>query len=228
MLRRLLIAEGDPAQARALAEAFPAEDFLVRVEATGQGALVCASQWRPECLLLSANLPGLSGLEVCRRVKADRRGLRAPVLIVADNRDQTLVNRSLREGADDVMPKPCHPTELLWRVRGLLRRYEAPAPAAEVLKLGPLELDPEQGVATLSGKELGLTKKELQLLELFLRHPGRVLTRRFLLENVWGYDSAVRTRVVDLTVFQLRKKLGRGGERWLSTRRGFGYSLRGD
>lgn len=226
MLRRLLIA--DPASPRELAAAFPSTEFLIREETTGPAALQCVLQWRPECVILEASLPGLSGLEVCRRIKTDRQAGRIPVLMTASVRTQALVNRSLREGADDFLPKPCHATELLFRIRGLLRRYESPAPPSEVLRRGPVEIDPEQGRATLSGAELALAKKELLVLELFLRHPGRVLTRRFLLENIWGYDSAVRTRVVDLCVFQLRRKLGARWGRCLTTRRGFGYCLKFD
>lgn len=199
-----------------LAEAFPPAEFLVRVESTRPGAVECIVQWRPECVILEASL-----LELCRRVKADR----VPVLVTAAERDQALINRSLKEGADDFLQKPCHPVELAWRVRGLLRRYDAPPPPAPVLKRGPLTLDPEQGLATLDGEDLGLTRKELLLLEVFLRSHGRVLTRRHLLEHIWGYDSEVRTRVVDLCVFQLRRKLGARWGRCLSTRRGYGYVL---
>ena len=88
-----------------------------------------------------------------------------------------------------------------------------------------MTLDPEQGLATLDGKSLDLTRKEALLLEVFLRSAGRVLTRRHLLETIWGYDSEVRTRVVDLCVFQLRRKLGARWGRCLSTRRGYGYVL---
>ena len=99
-------------------------------------------------------------------------------------REQVLVNRGLREGADDFLSKPCHPTELLWRVRGLLRRYEAPVAPREVLKLGSLEIASEQGIALLSGQELGPIKKELPLFEALLRNPGRVTTPRFLEEHM--------------------------------------------
>jgi DNA-binding response OmpR family regulator len=160
---------------------------------------------------------------LCRRIKSDGQTGRLPVLVIAQVREQTLVNRFLRDGADDFVAEPHH-TELLWRVRGLLRRYEAPAPRQEILSAGAVTVDPAQGVATLSGEELELTRKELLLLEVFVRHPGRVLSRRFLLEAVWGYDAPVLTRVVDLCVFQLRQKLGRFG-RGLTTRRGFGYVL---
>lgn len=211
-----------------MAAAFPGQEFLVRTETTGAAALDVAVNWRPECMILDCALAGLSGFDVCRRIKSDRRGGRLPILMTAASREQVLVNRSLREGADDFLSKPCHPTELVWRVRGLLRRYEAPVPPREALKVGPVEVDTEQGTALLDGKDLPLTKKELLLLELFLRQHGRVLTRRFLLENIWGYDSSVRTRVVDLCVFQLRKKLGRRWGSALTTRRGFGYCLQFD
>lgn len=226
MLRRLLIVDGDVASRRALASAFPSEEFLVRQEEDGRSALDCVLQWRPECLIIDSSLLGGSGLDLCRRVKSDRQAGRIPILMTSRAREQVLVNRGLSEGADDFLSKPCHPTELLWRVRGLLRRYQSPAPELKILRLGPVELDSAQGVATLSGKELVLTKKELLLLEVFLRHPGRVLTRRFLLETIWGYDSSVHTRVVDLCVFNLRSKLGTRWAGSLSTRRGFGYCLK--
>lgn len=226
MLRRLLIVDADAAQRREMAAIFPKDEFLVREEADGASALECVRNWRPECLILEVELKDISGLDICRRIKADRQIGRLPVLLTAATREQVVVNRALREGGDDFLSKPCHPTELLWRVRGLLRRYEAPALANEALTLGPLALDIEQGLAELSGKALVLTKRELQLLELFMRSPDRVLTRRFLLESIWGYDSSVCTRVVDLCVFQLRRKLGPRWGRGLTTRRGFGYSLK--
>ncbi len=226
MLRRLLIADPDADQRRELSTVFSGGEFLVRTEDNGRSALQCVTQWRPECIILDVTLSGLTGLEVCRRIKADRQGNRIPVLMVSALRQQVLVNRSLSEGADDFLHKPCHSAELLWRVRGLLRRYESPAPPLKVLRRGPVEIDPEQGIATLSGVDMLLAKKELLLLEFFLRHTGRVLTRRFLLENIWGYDSAVRTRVVDLCVFQLRRKLGARWGHCLTTRRGFGYCLK--
>lgn len=226
MLRRLLIADSDADQRRELVAVFSGGEFLVREEDNGRSALQCVTQWRPECLILDVSLPGLSGLEVCRRIKADRQGNRIPVLMVSALGQQVLVSRSLSEGADDFLHKPCHSAELLWRVRGLLRRYESPAPPLKVLRRGPVAIDPEQGIATLSGVDMLLAKKELLLLEFFLRHTGRVLTRRFLLENIWGYDSAVRTRVVDLCVFQLRRKLGARWGLCLTTRRGFGYCLK--
>ena len=144
--------------------------------------------WR-RCLILEASLDGGSGLDVCRRVKSDRQAGRIPILMTSSVREQVLVKRGLREGADDFLSKPCHPTELLWRVRGLLRRYEAPVAAREVLKLGPMGIDSEQGIAILAGKELVLTKKELLLLEVFLRDPGRVMTRRFL--ETYGATTAL-------------------------------------
>lgn len=164
-------------------------------------------------------------MSLAGRLKSEPRTQRTPILLVAPNRDQSFINRALAGGADDLMVQPCHPTELLWRVRGLMRRYEAPAPKVETLRLGPITLDMEQGLACIGGKPLPLTKTELCLLELFVRNPSRVLKRQFLLETVWGYDRSVHTRVVDLGVFQLRKKLGPRWGRCLTTRRNFGYRL---
>lgn len=200
----------------------------MRQEDDGRSALECVLQWRPECLIIDSSLAGGSGLELCRRIKSDRQAGRIPILMTSIVREQVLVNRGLSEGADDFLHKPCDPTELLWRVRAMLRRYQSPAPAPKILRVGPVAIDSAQGRATLSGKELVLTKKELLLLEVFLRHSGRVLTRRFLLETIWGYDSSVHTRIVDLCVFQLRRKLGSRWSGSLNTHRGFGYCLKFD
>ncbi|MBI4424025.1 MAG: response regulator transcription factor [Elusimicrobia bacterium] len=228
MLRRLLIAAPDAQAARALAEALPREEFLPRVETSSEDALECALAWRPDCVLLDSELARLPAVELCGRLKADPRTQRTPILMISPRRDQALVNRALSGGADDFMVHPCHPTELAWRVRGLLRRYEAPAPRSETLRLGPFELNTDQGLALVGGKPVELTRTELSMLELFVRNPSRVLNRRFLLENVWGYDRSVQTRVVDLCVYQLRKKLGARWGRCLATRRNFGYFLKLD
>lgn len=225
MLRRLLIVDGNPAEGLKLAEAFPNDEFLVRNERTGLDALDCAFAWKPDCVVLDTGLAGVTWIDVCSRIKSDSRGGRVPVLLTSANREQALVNRGFREGADDFMVKPCNANELLWRVRGLLRRYEAPAPPEQILRVGPITLDCEQGLASVDHRDLSLTKKELQVLEVFLRNPSRLLKRQFLLENIWGHDSSAGARVVDLCVFQLRKKLGSQIGRCLQTRRGFGYFL---
>jgi DNA-binding response OmpR family regulator len=225
MPARLLIIDPDPDLRSRYREVFPADDFLLRFESQGERGLECAFDWKPACVLLEARLPGIPGLEVCRLLKADPRTAQTPVFFVSASASQADIVSGLKSGADEYLAKPFHPTELLWRTRGLLRRFQNASVNPEpVLKRGPLSLDTEQGICRLKDRVLRLTPKEVALLEAFLRRPGRVLKRRYLLESVWGFDEDVRTRVVDLTLFRLRRKLGPLGSR-LETLPGFGYRL---
>ncbi|MBI5623781.1 MAG: response regulator transcription factor [Elusimicrobia bacterium] len=225
MLRRLLIFGSDRKRGLAFASPLPEGEFLVRVETSAVAALQAAKGWQPDCVVLRVGGQDGETLELCRGIKGEHATSRIPVMLVSADRDQRLVNGGFESGADDFMVEPCHPTELLWRLRGLIRRYEAPSAALQAVEVGPFELNAEQGTARLEGRALELTKKEFLILELFLRHADRLLSRRYVLDNVWGFDSAVRTRVVDLCVFQLRGKLGARWGSCLRTRRGFGYIL---
>ncbi|MBI5245050.1 MAG: response regulator transcription factor [Elusimicrobia bacterium] len=226
MKARLLITEPEGPGRKPYRLALAPEEFDLRFEASGERCLECAFEWAPSCVLLDIELPGIGGLETCRILKSDPRTRRIPVLFVSANAGKAEIVAGLKSGADDFLAKPFHPTELLWRVRALLRRYQSSAPSQEsVLEIGPIRVDSEQGLAQVSGRAVRLTPKEFALLETFMRRPERVIKRSCLLETVWGYDSAVRPRVVDLTLFRLRRKLGEAGL-LLETLPGFGYRLR--
>jgi two-component system phosphate regulon response regulator PhoB len=222
----LLITEPEPSQHRPYQLALPPEEFLLRFEPSGERCLECAFDWAPSCILLNLLLPRIDGLETCRILKGDPRTRGIPILFVAERAGQPQIIKSLQSGADDFLAKPFHPMEMLWRVRALLRRYQSSAPNREIaIEVGAIRLDSEQGLVQVEGLAVALTPKEFALLEIFMRRPERVLKRSCLLESVWGFESAVRPKVVDLTLFRLRRKLGRSG-RQLETLPGFGYRLR--
>lgn len=221
----VLIVDPDAAERRAYRRALPADEFLLRFEASGERGMECAFAWKPAAILLEVALSGVDGLAVCRLLKQDPRTRETPLCFVATGSTRAEIVAGLTAGADEYLAKPLHPVELLWRVRGLLRRFEAARPAPEpVLSAGPLTIDAEQGVCTLNGKALKLTPKEFALLEALMRRAGRVVKRWFLLETIWGFDRSISTRVVDLTLFRLRRKLGAEAAR-LETHAGFGYRL---
>lgn len=223
---RLLIIEAERKVQTLYRDALSAEEFLLRFEDDGERGLDCAFQWRPDCVLLETSLKGISGHDVCRLLKKDERTKDTPIFFVAASSGQEEVIAGLRSGADEYLAKPFHPTELLWRVKGLLRRFKSAHVNTEsVFRWGELTFDSEQGVCTLGEKALKLTPKEIALLEAFLRRPNRVLKRRYLLESIWGFDTMdIQTRVVDLTLFRLRRKLGKFGRK-IETLPGFGYRL---
>lgn len=227
MRRKLLICEDDDEERDLLTMVFPQEEFVLRTVASGERALEGAFDWSPDIIVLDVSLPGVSGLEVCRILKGDSRTQNIPILMLSAHHSKEDIVAGLKSGTDDYLAKPFHGTELLWRVRGLLRRY-APVvqKSSQLLQMGPITLDVEQGRLSVDGRGVRLTKTECDLLEVFLKSPGRVLKRNFLMETVWGYDQTVTTRTVDLYVHRLRKKLGAKLGSCLQTLSGFGYCLK--
>lgn len=227
MRKKLLICEDDSDERDLLALVFPQDEFVIRSVSTGERTLETAFEWSPEAILLDVALPGISGLEVCRILKGDRRTQNIPILMLSAHSTKEDVIVGLKSGTDDYLAKPFHGIELLWRIRGLLRRYQPVAlKASQVLEVGPISLDMEQGKVSVNGRAVQLTKTEFDLLETFLKSPGRVLKRKFLMETVWGYDQTVSTRTVDLYIHRLRKKLGPRLGPCLQTLPSFGYCLK--
>jgi DNA-binding response OmpR family regulator len=196
------------------------EGFAVRTAADGASALEAAME-RPAAIVLDIVLPDLDGREVAARLRA--QGFDTPICILSA-RDQVADRvAGLQAGADDYLVKPFAMEELVARLHALLRRG-APTNVGEVLVAGDLRVDPERRIASRGGRELDLTRREFDLLEAFLRHPGLVLTRTQLLEQVWGYDWEADGNVVDVFVGYLRRKLGE--PRVIQTVRGVGFVLR--
>ena len=228
MNHRLLVICRSPRDRSFLEELFKgAGDFLVRGEESGEKGLECAFDWDPGLVLVGQDLPGVSGLTVTRLLKGDPRTRHIPVVSVSDSASDAAVIESLRAGADEHVALPGSPEPILWRVRAVLRRFErAGSSPPETLRSESLLVVPEERAVFVAGREIELRKKEFELLEAFLRRPGRVLTRRFLLETVWGFDAGASPRSVDIHVARLRRKLGAPVRRSLVTVHGLGYRWR--
>ena len=222
----ILVVEDEPSIASLLTLYLTDSGFQVVTAGDGPAALQQAEALRPALVILDVMLPGIDGLEVCRRLRATSR---TPVIMLTA-RDQE-VDRivGLELGADDYVTKPFSPRELVARVKAVLRRVgerppEAPppAPATEVLALGSVRVDPAGRVVRAGDRVVELTAKEFDLLAFLIRNQGVVVSRGRLLEEVWGYDRPVDTRTVDSHVRSLRAKLGDGAE-IVKTLRGVGY-----
>ena len=219
----VLLVDDDDAIRRTLGTGLELEGFEVVAASGGRAALAAAESVRPAVVLLDLGMPDLDGLEVLRRLRAAGDDVPVCVLSARDQVDDRV--EGLRAGADDYVVKPFSLDEVVARLEALLRR-RAPA-EGQVLEVGDVRLDPRAHTATRGGRDLELTRREHELLHLFLRHPGEVIDRRRLHEEVWGYTFDPGTNVADVFVGYLRRKLEAGGEpRLLHTVRGVGFVLR--
>jgi DNA-binding response OmpR family regulator len=216
----ILVVEDEPAIADAVAARLRAEHFAVHVAADGPSAVEAFHRHRPALVVLDLMLPGFDGLEVCRRIQAERA---VPVLMLTARDDETDQLVGLGVGADDYLTKPFSMRVLVARVRALLRRAERAAPPSSgVLRAGPIEVDPDTRRVRCRDAEVHLTPIEFDLLHCLAGAPGAVFTRAQLLERIWDWADASHTRTVDSHVKALRRKLGPG---LIRTVHGVGYSL---
>ena len=220
---RVLVVEDEVRMARLLKRALDEEGHTVDIAADGPDGLWMATENTYAAIVLDVMLPGFDGFELCRRLR--EAGVWAPVLMLTA-RDQVGDRvRGLDAGADDYMVKPFSLLELAARLRALARRDDRPRPVT--LAEGDLRLDPAARKAWRAGTELRLSPREFSLLELFLRHPGTVLTRTQILESVWDFAYEGGSNVVDQYVNYLRRKIDVPfGRHDIETVRGVGYRLR--
>jgi two-component system alkaline phosphatase synthesis response regulator PhoP len=194
----------------------------------GEAALKKIQAEGAEAVVLDVMLPLLDGWEVLKRLRAEPRTAKVPVLMLTARGEETDKVLGLELGADDYLTKPFSPRELVARVKALLRRSKPAAPAASLsgppLRFEGLELDPSAHEVRVKGKLVELTAREFQLLHYFGQRPGRVLTREMLLEELWQMDPDVETRTVDVHMRRLRQKLG-PAQSMLQTVRGVGYKF---
>jgi DNA-binding response OmpR family regulator len=204
------------------------EGFRCRAVGNGVDALREARAARPDLVVLDLMLPGMDGLDVCRRLRAEPATAGVPIIMLTAKADEVDRVVGLELGADDYVAKPFSPKELVARVRAVLRRSRAPDDAP-VLRTGGLALDAARHVAMLDERALVLTPKEFDLLQALMESAGRVLSREQLLNRVWGYAHAeeIESRTVDVHVRRLRAKLGPEGRR-ITTVTGVGYRLEPD
>jgi two-component system, OmpR family, response regulator RegX3 len=222
---RVLVVEDEESYSDALAYMLRKEGYEVAIATTGPDALTEFDRNGADIVLLDLMLPGLPGTEVCRRIRATSS---VPVIMVSAKDDEVDKVVGLELGADDYVTKPYSPRELVARIRAVLRRH-LPDPEADsvALEAGPVRMDVDRHVVTVNGVEQRLPLKEFDLLEMFLRNPGRVLTRGQLIDRVWGSDYVGDTKTLDVHVKRLRAKLEPepASPTYLVTVRGLGYKL---
>ena len=219
----VLLVDDDAAIRRAVAAGLELEGFCVVAASGGRAALEAAERIKPAVVLLDLTMPDLDGLEVLRRLREAGDQVPVCVLSARDEVDERV--QGLQAGADDYVVKPFALEEVAARLHALLRRR--PAGEGEALAAGDVRLDPRARSARRGERVLDLTRREFELLQVFLRHPGEVIDRARLHEEVWGYTFDPGTNVADVFVGYLRRKLEAGGEpRVLHTVRGVGFVLR--
>jgi two-component system, OmpR family, response regulator MprA len=201
----VLVIEDESVLGQMIERVLREEGFAPVLERRGDTGLDAALARPPEAVVLDLTLPGLDGLEVCRRLR--QRGLRTPVILLTARDAVPDRVHGLDAGADDYLTKPFAIEELLARLRSQLRRAEAPRDRLEV---ADLVLEPAARTVTRGGRPIELSAQEFALLELLMRHPNQVMTRRRILDHVWGYDANPASNVVDTYVHYLRNKVDRG------------------
>ncbi|HVG53867.1 MAG TPA: response regulator transcription factor [Vicinamibacterales bacterium] len=224
---QILVAEDDRDIASLIAHYIQKAGWHAHLAASGDDALAHARQQPVDVAILDVMLPGMSGLEVCRLLRADRATATLPIIMVTARAEETDRIMGLEIGADDYISKPFSPNELMARIRALVRRTRRNEPEETRLTLGPLKVDLSTHTITDDGKEVKLTAKEFMLLRYFLQHRGRVLSRDLLLGDVWGYRYTGGTRTVDVHVRRLREKLPVLVDRLVTVKQ-FGYKLIAD
>ncbi len=222
MSARILIIEDDEAILTFLRRGLAYDGYQVDTAIDGQTGLLQARDNPPDLVVLDWMLPGLDGLEVCRRL---RQGGPMPILMLTARETVNDRVQGLDAGADDYMIKPFDLDELLARIRALLRRTRPTRP--KIYEFGDLTLDTGTRQAIRSDRVIDLTAKEYELLELFMRHPRQVLTREMIYDDVWGYDFGGESNIIEVYVRYLRQKIELDDEtRVIHTIRGMGYALR--
>jgi len=220
----ILVVDDDRALREALRRALTLAGYEVQVAEDGEQALELLAQMEPDAVVLDVGLPGIDGLEVCRRV---RLGSRVPILILTAR--DAVANRidGLDAGADDYMVKPFDVDELKARLRALLRRANPQGEALDALSFAEVRLDPDRHGAQVGDSFVELTRTEYQLLELLMLNPRRVLSHSVIYDRVWGYDFGPASNALRVYVGYLRRKLeGAGARQLIHTVRGVGYALR--
>lgn len=227
----VLVVDDEPDIAALVAYHLARDRYRVRTVADGLEALQAVESERPDLVVLDLMLPGTPGLEVLREIRRRPELEGVPVLLLTARREERDRIEGLQLGADDYVPKPFSPQELVLRVGAVLRRVQQEPPssagAGRVLRVGPFRIDLDAARAEVDGESLDLTPTEFRLLSVLLERRGRVQSRRQLLETVWEVTARITTRTVDMHVQRLRAKLGDHAE-WIETVRGFGYRFRAE
>jgi two-component system, OmpR family, phosphate regulon response regulator PhoB len=221
----VLVVEDEAALLTLLRYNLEKEGFVVAEARDGEEALLQLKEQVPDAVLLDWMLPRVSGLELCRQIRRSPAWREVPIIMLTARGEEGDRVRGLDSGADDYVVKPFSTTELVARLRAVIRRAR-PAVSAEILRFGDLTLDLSAHRVSRSGNQIHLGPTEFRLLRFFLERPGRVFSREQLLDAVWGRDAEVELRTVDVHIRRLRKALNEGGHKDLvRTVRAAGYAL---
>ncbi len=222
----VLIAEDDEGVIELLKSNLQYEDYEPGIAVDGEEALMMIEERAPDLLLLDWMLPKVPGIEVCRRLRARTETANMPIIMLTARSEETDRIRGLDTGADDYVTKPFSVTELMARVRAVMRRIR-PGLMEDRVTLGDITIDRTGHVVERAGQHIHLGPTEFRLLDYFMQHPGRVFSREQLLDSVWGSDVYVEARTVDVHVGRLRKALKHaGGDDPIRTVRSAGYALK--
>jgi two-component system phosphate regulon response regulator PhoB len=225
MKPKVLIVEDEDAQAEVLRYNFEREGFDVVVATDGDDGLFAVEEHQPDLVILDWMLPGTSGISLCQRLRGRAETRALPIIMLTARSEESDRIRGFDSGADDYVVKPFSPSELVARVRAVLRRSR-PALTEEVLSCQDITMDLATHRVTRGGRSIHLGPTEFRLLRLFMEKPERVFSREQLLDKVWGRDIHVELRTVDVHIRRLRKALGEhGDEDVIRTVRGAGYAL---
>lgn len=221
---KILIVEDEKDIVRMLEYNLKKEGFKTSFARDGEAAVSLAEKERPDLILLDLMLPGMDGLEVCKKLKIEKKTALIPIIMLTAKSQESDKIVGLELGADDYVTKPFSPRELIARIKALLRRAKEKDKLPDTLKIGDLAIDLSKIAVTVKGKTLELTAKEFELLKTLIKARGRVLTRDHLLDTIWGFDHAaeIQTRTVDVHIQTLRKKLKTEAKR-IVTIKNYGY-----
>ena len=221
----ILVVEDDVALRDLLAWNLEAAGYAVRSTGDGEEALLMVREQLPDAIILDWMIEQVPGIEVCRQLRRDAETARIPVVILTARGEEEDRIRGLKTGADDYVTKPFSTRELMARIEALLRRSQ-PSLAGELLQVGSIVLDPASHRARRDGEALHLGPTEFKLLRYFMERPSRVVSRHQILDGVWGLDSDIDERTVDVHIRRLRKAINRSGDTDpIRTVRGAGYSM---
>jgi len=224
MKETILIVEDEKDIVKMLDYNLKKEGFKTLSTNDGEDALDLATRECPDLIILDLMLPGIDGLEVCKTLKKENRTASIPIIMLTAKSQETDKIVGLELGADDYVTKPFSPRELIARIKAVLRRAKDKDNPLEVLKMGDLIIDLSKIAVSVKNKPIELTAKEFELLKTLIKAKGRVLSRDYLLDSIWGFDNAVeiQTRTVDVHIRTLRKKL-KSEARRIVTVKNYGY-----
>ena len=224
MKEKILIVDDEKDIVKMLDYNLSKEGFKTVTAHTGEDALKSAIKEFPGLIILDLMLPGMDGLEVCKALKKDAKTANIPIIMLTAKTQESDKIVGLELGADDYITKPFSVRELIARVRAVIRRVKEKEKLPEVLKIGDLSVDFSKIAVFVKGKQIEVTSKEFELLKALIKANGRVLSRDFLLDNIWGFDNAIeiQTRTVDVHIRTLRKKLKTEAKRVITVKN-YGY-----